>query len=197
MDKAFGRSHTSHLIPTHPLLSLGELETCFDPPMKLLCLSLALLLAGGRMLAADDATPIILASQAMQGDTVYLPASKYGKALQWKVSSEKWRQVPNWTPGTGPVPLEAHAAAVAALRWINAQPWASNFKGFDGVDLDSYPESSSPTNPTETRWYYKLSFRVKEGSKEYRLPRQAVVLLDGTVVEPTAPPSSARTHVDP
>ena len=167
-------------------MSLETYEPDPTPPMIRLCLFLALLLGGGQTLVAEDAKPIILDEQAMQGGSVLLPAKKWGHPFQWKVLPEKLPQVPNWMPGTGPIPLDAHAAAVAATRWINAQPWAKQFDGFDGINLVSHPGPSNSANATIGFWYYKLEFNVKR-DKDHRYPHAAVVLLDGTVVEPTVP----------
>ncbi len=161
--------------------------------MKCPCLLLGLLVVGGQTLVADDSTLITLTSNAVFQDSG-LPADQRAKPFAWRVPLAKWTQAPIWTPGAGPVPLDAHGAAVAALRWINTQPWADRHEKFREIDLSSHLGPSSPSNKTGVLWYYKLAFNV-QGDATNQCPHQVVVLLDGTVVEPTLPASApAPTH---
>ena len=150
-----------------------------------------LLLSGSRMLTAEDANLMTL----MEGESsdIALPANQQVVRFRWDVPVAKWLETSLWKPESGPVPTDAHTAALVAKRWISEQPWAKRFQGFTQISLRKNSRVPGVYHFVEDHWFYEVDFTVSDNDRvEY--PECAVILLDGTLIEPTVvgPPRPAR-----
>ncbi len=167
--------------------------------LRLLSL-LGLLFVSGQTLVADDAKSIsVLSVATLLHSDPSSPLDKQPAQIDWQVPVAKWLKTPRWQPEKEPVPLDAEGAAVAAKRWIAAQPWADQFESFDEIELVCWQGEPEKPGPVDGLWYYNVTFNLKEIRKDAPSPgpmlvitedarlRNVVLLLDGTVIEPAMP----------
>jgi hypothetical protein len=116
-------------------------------------------------------------------DSVTLFSQSGAKATYtWAVPMDRLQQTPAWTPSAGAPPLSiSKAVAIAVQRLKAANP---EFKRYDVLSLSLVAASRTADQPAD-HWYYKIELvPVIDGNRLYRLQYVAVVLLDGTLVEP-------------
>jgi hypothetical protein len=102
----------------------------------------------------------------------------------WAVSNEKLLAQPQWSPAAGPPPLPISKAVDLARAWMKKRH--PDVKDFAIASVTLAPSNACCSGATE-RWYYRVEFYpIVGGQRLYGGHFIAVVLFDGTVVEPTA-----------
>lgn len=124
-------------------------------------------------------------------DSVTLFSESGAKATYtWALPLARLQQTPAWTPSAGAPPLSiAKAVAIATGRLKAANP---QFKRYDVLSISLVAASWTGDKPAD-RWYYRIALTpVIDGNRLYRLRYVAVVLLDGTLVEPQVKEGGTR-----
>ena len=135
---------------------------------------------------AVSLTTEVVSAQAVAGmiPLTRQPAAD-GTISLWEISPARAESLAPWDPRTGTPPLSVDAAMKAAEAWLKQQhPEIATFEPFDVTLL----RLRRPD-----RWYYRLAFDGIVGSKRVSLPAGlvAIVLFDGSVVEPRVEKSGA------
>jgi hypothetical protein len=105
-----------------------------------------------------------------------------GTTLGLVATGDQFAKAPSWKPGNGEPPLSISRVVVVVTAWGKAQ-----FKRYDSFEIRSISLNQSGCTPGQTYWYYLVTFTpVIAGKPAYGNGQFAGVLLDGTVVGPTA-----------
>jgi hypothetical protein len=107
-------------------------------------------------------------------------AQNEGKVIDYSISSGRAKKLQKWDPIKQVVPLQIHEAVAKALAWIKKRnPKIDSFVP-SRIELGkvSYGEFNG-------LWYYTVGFDgVVGGEQMHSWGLQAVVLMDGSIVEP-------------
>lgn len=105
--------------------------------------------------------------------------------FNWEVPRDRFESLPRWTPSSGVPPLPISRAIEIATGWIKARN--PKIDGFEVSTITLAVSHSWTDDQPNDRWYYKIEFNpVVNGKMLYGGQYTAVVLFDGTVVEPRA-----------
>ena len=116
---------------------------------------------------ADD---VVLDTYSAQNDS--------GKAVYYYCVTQARRDSqPAWEPGKQPIPLSIDKAIQVAQAWIKKQPWSENVQDINQITLE---HASDPSGC----WFYSIDFDCNDTQTSLH-PNWVMVLLDGSVVEPT------------
>jgi len=124
-------------------------------------------------------------------DSVTLFSESGAKATYtWAVPLARLQHTPAWTPFAGAPPLSISKAVAMATRQLKADN--PQFKRYDVLSISLAAASGTSDKPAD-RWYYRIDLvPVIDGNRLYRLRYVAVVLLDGTLVEPQVKEGGTR-----
>ena len=116
-------------------------------------------------------------------DTVSLSnmTAEDGKTTIHKITEAEAQRLPEWDPESGkPAPLPLDVAIKKGKEWLKKKnPKMDDFK-VRSISLEKVGFGSIPN-----RWFYKIEFDPVLGDQRLFGPWfAAVVLMDGTVVEP-------------
>lgn len=106
-----------------------------------------------------------------------------GKVFDYRIAIERAKSLPDWEPQTGkPPPLRGDRAVATALDWMKKRaPEVERFAVFR-IELSRVTYINRGV-----LWHYTVYADAVHGTRRIpALGMQAVVLLDGTVVEPIA-----------
>lgn len=126
----------------------------------------------------------VLASAQPRGD-VFLLGEGDGKTMnRWAVAKPTWDAQPRWSPVAAP-PLPMGKALELGEAWLRKRH----------PEVRQFAVASITLKPREAgegeRWFYRLEFQpVVGGQRLWGGQFVAVVLFDGTIVEPRAEPST-------
>lgn len=113
-------------------------------------------------------------------DVPLFKAQNEGKVLDYSISQARADRLPKWDPTQPTIPLQIHEAVAKAQAWIKKKnPKIESFLP-NRIDLGrvSYGRFFG-------LWYYTVGFDgVVGGQRMYGWGLQAVVLMDGSIVEP-------------
>jgi len=102
------------------------------------------------------------------------------KFVSYSVSAEALRKQPNWDPVTQEIPLSVHDAVKIATAWLNKQPRATKDQKLSSISL-----SCRSGDSFKDKWVYMVFFTTGyDTDRWWEIPSTAIVLLDGSVVEP-------------
>lgn len=117
-----------------------------------------------------------------QSDVVLFGQGDTQTMYQWVVPWKKFVAQPQWTPSSGNPPLPIAKAAEVADAWIKKKN--PDIKAFS-ISSIALAVSHTWHGKPEDRWYYKIEFQpIVGGQRLFGGQFLAVVLFDGTVVEP-------------
>ena len=103
-----------------------------------------------------------------------------GKEIGLYVTDAQVSRLTRWDPTKGEPPLAVGAAIARALAWAR-----SNWKEFDGFDVESIQLTPVGCAFRESKWVYVVSFRPRMKGYPLMAPGYFVgVLTDGTVLAP-------------
>jgi len=104
-----------------------------------------------------------------------------GKKTGYFISGERLAATPEWVfDGTTLPPLSLPDAYRIANRWI-----AQKYPKMDSFRMRSYSVDEGGNSGAPNRWYYTLDFvGTMDGTEVYGGLFMAMVLMDGTIVEP-------------
>jgi hypothetical protein len=106
--------------------------------------------------------------------------------FDFSISSERLAAQPDWSPTFTSIPLQPQQAAQAALAWYRAK-----YPSVDSLVSVTHLSLSTISLTGSRKWHYSVIFSVPSDARK-TLPEEAVsvavVLLDGTVVEPHSVP---------
>lgn len=115
-----------------------------------------------------------------QEDVPLFKAQNENKVIDYSISQARADKLPKWDPAQPTIPLQIHEAVAKAQAWIKKQnPKIESFVP-NRIDLGrvSYGRFYG-------LWYYTVGFDgVVGGQRMYSWGLQAVVLMDGSIVEP-------------
>lgn len=101
----------------------------------------------------------------------------------WPLSWAQLEASPSWSPSSGAPPLAIEKAVALATRWIREKN--PRFDDFKPTRITFQRTSRSENGHSFRRWYYTIDFEpVMNEEALYGGTYVAVVLFDGTVVEP-------------
>lgn len=139
----------------------------------------------------------LIARCAVAGDTIVLCTAHNGTnaaVTLYEVERERLAAQPTWDPVSGDPPLSVSAAVARARAWIGTQPYGSSSQTVHNISMTRHMAS------TYTTWVYSINFDlglIGVGKPEWYLkPRQAYVLLDGSIVEPVQHPEGDTRALD-
>ena len=107
-------------------------------------------------------------------------AENGGKVIDYSISQERAKKLQKWDPTQTDVPLQVHEAVVKAQGWIKKR----------NPKIDSFVTSRIELGRVSYGqfyglWYYMIGFDgVVGGEQMHSWGLQAVVLMDGSIVEP-------------
>jgi hypothetical protein len=130
--------------------------------------------------------PVVAGAQP-QGDVFLLGEGRDNVMQRWEVSRQQWQAQPKWTPTSGgPPPLAISKAIELGETWLRKRHADMNKLVVSSITIR--PQASSSLGVNEG-WFYRIEFQpVVAGKKLWGGEFVAVVLFDGTVVEPRAEP---------
>ena len=104
-----------------------------------------------------------------------------GKRTGYFISRERLAATPEWVfDGRTLPPLSLPDAYRIASRWI-----AQKYPKIDSFRMRSYSVEEAGHSGAPNRWYYTFDFIGRlDGTDVYGGPFMAMVLMDGTVIEP-------------
>jgi hypothetical protein len=109
--------------------------------------------------------------------------SEGGPTRTFAVTATRLSKTPTWSPGKGWPPVSLDQALTTAQQWISkVNPKLERFSPMDIRLSCAYPNLGVAG---ERRWFWSITFDAFLG--EYTLgggPLEAVVLMDGSIVEP-------------
>jgi len=113
---------------------------------------------------------------------VYRRTDSDGRTTSFEIADERFQRLPVWNPNTIPIPAPPLAAADAiraATDWVNASnPIPGGYEVLT-ITLRRFPGASA------TRWFYNIDLTPASRNPQSAAPlTTAVVLLDGSIVEP-------------
>jgi len=119
-----------------------------------------------------------------QGNVVLFGQGDMKTMYQWEVSSQKFSTQPRWSPSSGAPPLTIEKAVEIATEWIKKKN--PEIKNFALTSVAFSVGQAWEAQPSE-RWYYRIEFQpIVGGQRLYGGQFIAVVLFDGSIVEPRA-----------
>jgi hypothetical protein len=107
---------------------------------------------------------------------LWLGQSKPPKAHSYETTTDRIKAQPKWDPLSQPNPLQPQDAAQIATKWMRSQP-----NGDAAFSVLSYKLQRCPS-PFQEHWFYMIDFAFEQHRQTPT--RVAIILLDGTVVEP-------------
>ena len=117
-----------------------------------------------------------------QSDVVLFGQGDTQTMYHWAVPWKKFLAQPKWAPASGNPPLSIAKATEVAEAWIRKKN--PDVKAFS-VSSVALSVSHTWQGEPEDRWYYKIEFQpIVSGQRLHGGQFMAVVLFDGTVVEP-------------
>jgi hypothetical protein len=142
----------------------------------------------GSQLAALALVVLPLLAGAQPRSGVLLLAEGDTQTMQnWEVSHQKWEAQPKWTPASADPPPLSIAKAVE-LGDVSLRKRHPDVKQFAISSVTLRPQSSSGRDIVDG-WFYRLEFQpVVAGRRLWGGQFLAVVLFDGTVIEPRSVP---------
>lgn len=101
----------------------------------------------------------------------------------WTITGDRFSAQPEWTPSSGTLPLTINKAVEIAESWIESKNPELKSYAVSGIEI------ASQRNLGQERWFYKISFQPVIGGQRMNMMGNlgqflAVVLLDGSIVEP-------------
>jgi hypothetical protein len=122
-----------------------------------------------------------LAHAKDRGDVLLFAANIHGKRIDYSVSEDRAKKLPPWNPRKPSIPLPVHKAVEKAEAWLKIKnPKTDSFEP-RRIDLGSVAYGQHLG-----LWYYMVHFDTVEGGKpQQESGTHAVVLMDGSIVEPT------------
>jgi hypothetical protein len=125
---------------------------------------------------------VVAASTWAQPDVVSLShVTSDGKTTIHKITASEAQKLPEWDPESGkPAPLELSTAIKLGKEWMKKKnPKMDDFT-VGSISVEKVGYGSIPN-----RWFYKVEFDpIVGGQKLFGSQFMAVVLMNGTVVEP-------------
>lgn len=119
-----------------------------------------------------------------RGNVVLFGQGDMETMFQWEISSEKFNSQPSWSPTAGAPPLAINKAVAIADAWIKKKN--PEIKKFSLSSVAFFASQNWEAQPSQ-RWYFRIEFQpIVSGHRLYGGQFIAVVLFDGTVVEPRA-----------
>jgi hypothetical protein len=115
-----------------------------------------------------------------RGEVPLFKTHNDGKVIDYSISPNRAEKLPKWDPTQPAIPLQLHEAVAKAQSWIKKQ----------NPKIDSYvPNRIELGRVSYGRffglWYYTVGFDgVVGGQRMHGSGLQAVVLMDGSIVEP-------------
>ena len=104
-----------------------------------------------------------------------------GGTITYAISNERAKALPTWSPGSGEPPLSITAAIESARASVLAS--SSDLKSLEPDRISLNFRDAYGGNPGF--WYYDVAFSPTVAGRRALVPGiGAVVLLDGSVVEP-------------
>jgi hypothetical protein len=105
-----------------------------------------------------------------------------GKSTYWHITRERLAQIPEWKPDVS-LPLPIEKAAEKATGWIKSR----NTK-FTELDIVSISLGKIWDSEMKNKWYYSVSVNGAVNVDGIRANAffSVIVLMDGTIVEPTS-----------
>jgi hypothetical protein len=130
--------------------------------------------------------PFIVEAQP-RGPVFLLGEGRDNVMQNWEVSRQQWSAQPKWTPTSGgPPPLPISRAIELGEAWLRKRHSDINKIAVGSITIR--PQAGSSLG-IEEGWFYRIEFQpVVAGKKLWGGELVAVVLFDGTVVEPRAEP---------
>ena len=137
---------------------------------------------------------LTLSSIAVAGQDISLlnMSDMHGKRTEYPVPLETLSHTPEWTPGTKEPPL-----TVSAAVRITTEAGKLRFPKADGISIQSvtlrsteYHAGAALGGPADiVRWHYEVSVAPVIGGETFfgGSATVIVILMDGTVVQPTHP----------
>ncbi len=114
-----------------------------------------------------------------QGDVPLHKSQGDGKSFDYSVSQARVEKLPKWDPTQPTLPLSVKDAVAKAQIWMKKQN--PKFDLFAPRSIELRRVSMRGTG----LWYYTIAFDGVVGTEQmFSWSLQAVVLMDGTVVEP-------------
>jgi hypothetical protein len=121
-------------------------------------------------------------AQPAPAGALILRSNLNGLELDYRVSLARARDLPAWHPEAEEPPLAVHKAVLSAHRWMQRHGSRADGYALRQVQL----EYAVIFGRTEVVWYYTVrSHGVVAGRRLPGTGMQAVVLLDGSIVEPS------------
>ncbi|MBK7662762.1 MAG: hypothetical protein IPJ21_04275 [Sterolibacteriaceae bacterium] len=123
-------------------------------------------------------------SVVAQSEVVLFGQGDARTMYQWAVPQSRFVALPRWSPSAGTPPLPIGKAAEIADVWIKKKN--SEIKSFSISSIAIAVGHGWGAEPQD-RWYYRIDFQpIVGGQRLYGGQFIAVVLFDGTIVEPRA-----------
>jgi len=142
---------------------------------------------GAPVQVQPPATPVATAPPAPGAGMIRLFAYRpqnTGAFVVFDVTQMRATGQPHWMPDAEPPPLTVADAARIGRAWL-----AGRYPQVERFDLQGASLTRSRRPPNIDFWYYQLNFFA--GTPQIQGPLFAVVLADGTIVEPTDPAAAA------
>lgn len=104
-----------------------------------------------------------------------------GTRVHLAIEGSKLKETPPWHVIKDDPPLSVRAASSLAMNWAGQK-----YKGFESVRINAITIKSLACGEEFTYWYYVFDFSMmKNGERSHDVGNWLVVLMDGSVVEPT------------
>lgn len=130
-----------------------------------------------------------LASAQGSGQVFLLGEGDMATMHRWDVPRKQYEALPKWAPRSNAVPFSIADAVRTSEEWIKKRH--PEVKKFD-VSSVSLVRAGCCV-PSDERWFYRVEFRpVVAGQRLHGGHFVAVVLLDGSLVEPKAEKRDGR-----
>lgn len=109
--------------------------------------------------------------------------------IEYAISRERLAAQQDWTPTDHDIPVQPQRAAAIALKWFHARyPFVAKSISISSIALQAIPLTDYH------KWHYTVSIDFPDDAHPKMADGvfQAVVLLDGTIVEPQVNPNPPR-----
>jgi hypothetical protein len=131
--------------------------------------------------------PILFFALALQNvhagssDNVMLIRAEYdGKMMEYSIPGKRVEKLPKWNHSQPIIPLPVHTATSKALAWMKIRN--PKIESFEPYRIELVKVQSTGINDL---WYYTVSFSGNVGGQRmFGGGLQAIVLMDGSIVEP-------------
>ncbi|MFN7309342.1 MAG: hypothetical protein ACK5S1_00915 [bacterium] len=135
----------------------------------------------------------VTASAQPRGEVSLLGEGDDKTMHYWEVTRQKWAAQPKWLPSAaGSPPLPIAKAVELADAWLRTRH--ADVKQFAITSITLRSQSSSGPGIVDG-WFYRLEFQpVVAGRRLWGGQFVAVILFDGTVVDPRSEPYGARRN---